>query len=699
MFSQWTCLWKPSKPTKESRRARKKKVEELTPDEYRARDTVRLARFQVTGKKYADATIIAINRVQRFWDRHCSFMGVDARSHLSACVDENFRVYADWRLKNFNITKQSTIWVEWKFLRLLFKRETGRKVDELVGELISEFILGPLTDEYDLDLSIDYKPVVSVEDLVAILHYHWCLDTASVTHERYTVQNPLLMLFIAYTSTRPGALIESGCLRGSNDALCYKDIVLRVIPNPDQPDRHVLVMEVSLMFMKGKRNKSQPTTYIFHERDDNLALCPVSHFLALALADDAFDARGINSVEDVLRIRVMAPRNSLHLKWKPHMLNIPVFRRAVHTAEGIRISPDKALPYDTFNQYLQRLGRNAGFEHKLTPYCIRRGTANAVDTIATTSERNQVMGHSRADIFERYYISVKVKRDVQSAYLGCPARESIIQAVGRFSLTRDPRAPKELSNEQKEAIERDPQLVKLCDRQRSLRKLIERKHGSVPKSKGTALHREYTELGDTIRAEKQTLHREAFEDMRQEFFATIDTVEIERQLLGLSISEELKMDDEDKVQFVFEERARLARNLFRSSDCRTEDQHELYIRRVQTSQDWVSLCSLREGPRKRRVSSAESGVDITFDGIIDADTFPISCPGTQCLFCLGDSQLPHSARIYSFSRPDHLRRHVQNCHLPYLDPDTLLWCPHPSCPDALDGVEEFQGHALIVHNV
>ncbi|OJD27897.1 hypothetical protein ACJ73_00690 [Blastomyces percursus] len=48
--------------------------------------------------------------------------------------------------------------------------------------------------------------------------------------------------------------------------------------------------------------------------------------------------------------------------------------------------------------------------------------------------------------------------------------------------------------------------------------------------------------------------------MRQEFFATIDTIEIERQLLGFSISEELKTDDEDKIQFVFEERARLARN-------------------------------------------------------------------------------------------------------------------------------------------
>lgn len=122
------------------------------------------------------------------------------------------------------------------------------------------------------------------------------------------------------------------------------------------------------------------TTYIFHERDDNLALCFVSHFLVLALADDAFEAQDINSVEDVFRIRVQAPRNSLQLKWKPSVLDVPIFCRAVHTTQGLRISPDRTLLYDTFNQYLQRLGRNAGFEHKLTPYCIRRGTANAVDS-------------------------------------------------------------------------------------------------------------------------------------------------------------------------------------------------------------------------------------------------------------------------------------------------------------------------------
>ncbi|OJD21178.1 hypothetical protein ACJ73_07480, partial [Blastomyces percursus] len=173
------------------------------------------------------------------------------------------------------------------------------------------------------------------------------------------------------------------------------------------------------------------------------------------------------------------------------------------------------------------------------------------------------------------YISQKV--NVQSAFIGCAARESIISAVTRFSLTRDPRVPKELSDEQKTAIERDPQLVKLSDGQKSLGKLIKRKHGSIIKAKGTELHRQYTEIGDTIRVERQSLYRAAFERMRDEFFVTI-TIEIERQLLGLSVSEISEAEDTGRIHFTFTERALLALNLFRSSDCTVENHHELYSR-------------------------------------------------------------------------------------------------------------------------
>jgi hypothetical protein len=139
-------------------------------------------------------------------------------------------------------------------------------MDEIVGRGVSEvrsvlyfpsigtktvkYILGPLTDEFDLDLSVKDKPTLCVEDLLALLHYHWCFDTATVPHKRYRVQFPLLLLMTAYTSSRPGALIKSSCVRGSNDALCYGDVVLRVLPNPEEPERYILVMEVTLRFMK-----------------------------------------------------------------------------------------------------------------------------------------------------------------------------------------------------------------------------------------------------------------------------------------------------------------------------------------------------------------------------------------------------------------------------------------------------------------
>ncbi|OJD25540.1 hypothetical protein ACJ73_03093 [Blastomyces percursus] len=685
------------KESKRSNRYLRVERSQLTPQDYHARDAARVARFLITGKKYADATAKAIDRVQRFWHRHCVFMGVDSNSYLTACAGENFRRYADWRLSQFNITKQSTIWVEWKFLRLLYKRVAGKKLDEIVGEQVSEFILGPLTDEYNLDLSVECKPTLSVEDLLSVLHYHWCLDTSAVPHERYTVQLPLLMLMTAYTSSRPGALIESGCVRGSNDALRYRDVVLRVIPNPEEPERHVLVMEVTLMFMKGKRNKSQPTTYIFHERDDNMALCPISHFLALALADQAFQAQGINSPEDIFRIEVPRYRNSLQLRWRSEMLDIPVFRRTYHTAHGVRVSPDRALPYDAFNQCLQRLGRNAGLEEPLTPYCIRRGTANAVDDVATAAERNQVLGHSRADIFERYYLSQKVKRDVQSAYLGCPARESVIRAVGMMSLTRDPRVPKELTDEQKAVIEHDPHLAELNRQKQDLVSNMRYQYGSVPKAQGTDLHAQHGKLERAIQSERRFLRKRARDNIREEFFAKIDTIEIERQLLGLSLADDLKVED-PVVHFTCVERARLARSLFRSLGSSAGEEFKSRHHRMQVIRDWTALCSLQGIPYKQKASPCKF---VTLkEALSPRDAKPPTfCPAIQCLFCFGNEQRASNSRLYSYSSPDKLRRHVYNCHLRYLASDACFSCPHPACSEDLWGVTHFKDHAASIHNV
>jgi hypothetical protein len=92
---------------------------------------------------------------------------------------------------------------------------------------------------------------------------------------------------------------------------------------------------------------------------------------------------------------------------------------------------------------------------------------------------------------------------VQSAY--SETSEYIHDAlIGNMSLTRDPAAPKNLSQEQIDAVERDPQLVKSCDQQWRVVGLVERNFGS------SQLHLQYSQLGNSIKHLRQTLQQEAF---------------------------------------------------------------------------------------------------------------------------------------------------------------------------------------------
>jgi Protein of unknown function (DUF3435) len=61
------------------------------------------------------------------------------------------------------------------------------------------------------------------------------------------------------------------------------------------------------------------------------------------------------------------------------MLKIPLFRKAIRTADGCQRSETEAMHYQTYAEYVKRLGELTGFEDRLTTYCFRRGTANAID--------------------------------------------------------------------------------------------------------------------------------------------------------------------------------------------------------------------------------------------------------------------------------------------------------------------------------
>ena len=81
--------------------------------------------------------------------------------------------------------------------------------------------------------------------------------------------------------------------------------------------------------------------------------------------------------------------------------------------------------------------------------------------IATTAERNQIMGHSRADIYEKHYQNRVVNIDIWGAMLKTPSRSSLLESVGYIGLDRDLRVLQSLKKEEKDTVLANPELVHL----------------------------------------------------------------------------------------------------------------------------------------------------------------------------------------------------------------------------------------------
>ena len=179
--------------------------------------------------------------------------------------------------------------------------------------------LSVLYEDYGLDPSVKMKPVMSVDDLVLALHYHWALDDSTFFNERQRVQLATMILLAAYTGQRPCSILETARKRQvspSEDAdniedeeggayedgddesdsdgtgletepidadtdgdefkseydddedevgienlprgILYKHVKMRILRNRYPEQRNPLVMEVNMVHTKGEENNPQP---------------------------------------------------------------------------------------------------------------------------------------------------------------------------------------------------------------------------------------------------------------------------------------------------------------------------------------------------------------------------------------------------------------------------------------------------------
>ena len=135
--------------------------------------------------------------------------------------------------------RQTSVQSHYKTLQMVncldTKRQLGKPTNDMMNAVCknhlranlcmlirSQYIKNGLTTKFSLVLGIKDKATCSVTDLFNLLHYRWCQDADTAVHGRYRVQATLLIQLIAYTSSRPGAIIEPNCYKGLSQVLKYK---------------------------------------------------------------------------------------------------------------------------------------------------------------------------------------------------------------------------------------------------------------------------------------------------------------------------------------------------------------------------------------------------------------------------------------------------------------------------------------------
>jgi hypothetical protein len=327
------------------------------------------------------------------------------------------------------------------------------------------------------------------------------------------------------------------------------------------------------------------------------------------------------------------------------------------------------------------------------------------------------MGHVNGTIYEKSYRNQVVDCDIVSAFLETPSDEAVMKLMGHLSLTRDPNAPAEPTSAQRREIQADPDVVMARSLLHSSTKALRDRYGSVAaakrKARGDPTVQIKLDENKKLKKDHDRLSRRKltslFEASREEYFSTLGAACLENQHTGQE-----EAAGPSIPTFRFSEREGLAKLLFPLPSQKPKSYQQQIEDSCQIIGLYSSLCSRREYPRTRRgpqdASQDQSDSVKSNDASevkpcfldTEPDIYPMRCPGTQCLFCLGDITLAATIRTRCFKNPFTLTRHVDKQHLHYLPKGQSFNCPHPSC--SLEGfilqdANHFKNHALQGHGI
>ncbi|PQK10238.1 hypothetical protein BB8028_0002g05620 [Beauveria bassiana] len=486
-------------------------------------------------------------------------------------------------------------------------------------------------------------------------------------------------------------------------ALCYEDIVLWVVKDPNCGGRDVLAMEVFFRHHKGAEKKPKPTIFLFRENPLPI-LCPISHILARAIRDDAVDVDGFSHAAPFFSTKIK--KAATKVNWKTSMLKTPVFRRSVRTTAGSwEKSTTDPLKYSAYAFYLDRIGADLGSEDKWTSYCMRRGNANALLKVAPNPVVDQVMRHDpMTGCLANAYLNRRVGFNTQDAYLERdPSADGLTKAFSHMSIRCNPEVPRSIPKAELAKLPPDPDVVELTREVKHTAIQLRQQYKFI-KSAPADVYEKYKSLRCDLRKAEKAFNVDMTKAYQEAYRRRMHNEELERQLSGMDIGEKA----EPAVEHQLAERTYLQPILCDFST--NMGLGEITTRKIQAIDGMVRLAGCREVRRPRSVSSCDASRESSPEvdeskSVVKPEPFediPLLLGKTQCIYCVGDERLPYAIRMREFKRPSHMMDHVENVHLRHEKGNARFVCRHPECQhlsDFLTSLDHFKNHVQTVHGI
>lgn len=294
-----------------------------------------------------------------------------------------------------------------------------------------------------------------------------------------------------------------------------------LIHGPDGPE---LVLKLKLRLAKGQRNFARCTVVTLYEDRKCRGQCPVTSFLGLAFADEAFEDINLRQLS---YLKINENTSHLPLKIKDDMLEVPV---CCIYSEGM-ISLSRAMTYNVLRNQANQLGQRLGYQAVLQPYNFRRGTANAIASEVTAEEYTKLLNHTTKTSAE-YYASDEVKVDSQNLFLGAAQEMGRLDKLKGMNFYKQSHAPNNLPHLENQKILDDPEY-------KSLEAIESEVLGEIAQAEATEgcvrsmLQRRLSSAISKRKNYYRRAYKKAYKEYRSEFFRDVGPREVQRQIQAI----------------------------------------------------------------------------------------------------------------------------------------------------------------------